>query len=95
MEKRYPDCTNEGCTCTECSLSNYGRDCHNNPISALAHYRAVAGLTQQQLADTTGISVSTLRQYEQGTRNISGVALKNAVLIADALGLDDLRDLLK
>ena len=25
-------CVNQDCLCRDCSLSNYGRDCQNNPI---------------------------------------------------------------
>lgn len=30
---RYDDCQRQDGNCTLCSLVNYGRDCHNNPIS--------------------------------------------------------------
>lgn len=93
--KRYPDCQNEGCSdCAACSLSNYGRDCHNNPCNQLAYLRAKAGLTQAQLAQKTGKHVMYISKLERGDRQISGISLETAIAIADALGVDDLRELL-
>lgn len=56
----------------------------------LKELRKAAGMTQQQLADVTGIRLGTLRTYEQG---VSGaLSLSDAVLICNALGTtpDDL-----
>ena len=80
--------------CDACSMSNYGHDCQNNPTNQLAYLRAEAGLTQRQLADAANLPVTTISRLERGERSISGVSLKIAISIADALGVANLRDLL-
>lgn len=93
--KRYQDCQNEGCSdCAACSLSNYGRDCRNNPCNQLAYLRTKAGLTQAQLAQKTGKHVMYISKLERGDRHISGISLETAIALADALGVDDLRELM-
>ena len=51
----------------------------------LEQYRLKAGLSQTQLSKAAGVPLSTLTKYEQGQRNINGMALKTAVKIAAAL----------
>ena len=51
----------------------------------LKEYREKAGLTQRQLADRAGVSLSTLCKYEQGQKDVNGMALKTAVKIAATL----------
>lgn len=80
--------------CDSCSLSNYGRDCQNNPTNQIAYLRSLSGLTQKQLAAASNLPVTTISRLERGERSMSGVSLKIAVAIADALNLIDLRDLL-
>jgi transcriptional regulator with XRE-family HTH domain len=41
----------------------------------LIDMRKQSGKTQQQIADKIGVNVKTLRDYEQGVSNISGVKL--------------------
>ena len=54
--------------------------------SSLRTFRTKAGLTQAELADRAGISKRTLQEYEQGRKNVNGMALETAVKLADALG---------
>lgn len=91
---RYPDCQRDGRSCEGCSLSSYNRDCHNNPINQLAYLRTVAGLTQGQLAESSGIIQGNLSRLETGGRNIGSVSLRVATRIAAALGVhaEDLMD---
>ena len=35
MRKKYADCRRADGDCTICPLVNYGRDCHNRPITKL------------------------------------------------------------
>lgn len=44
------------------------------PVSAVAETRHKAGLSQHQFAKTLGISVNTLKSWEQGQRKPSGAA---------------------
>ena len=43
-------------------------------LSAVAETRHKAGLSQRQFAETIGISVNTLKSWEQGQRKPSGAA---------------------
>ena len=84
---RYPDCQRADGDCSACSLSNYGRDCRNNPVGRIAYYRTAAGLSQSQLAKSAGISVRVLQNYEQGARDIKKAAAEAVLRIAQALGI--------
>ncbi|SMB81045.1 putative transcriptional regulator [Pasteurella testudinis DSM 23072] len=46
----------------------------NIAVSPIVHTRNRAGLTQQKFAEKLGISVNTLRSWEQGQRKPSGAA---------------------
>lgn len=92
--KRYIDCNVDGVTCDECSLSSYGRDCHNKPANPLAYLRTKKGMTVQQLADAIGMSRGNICDIEKGRRQIGNLTLNTAIKLADALEIDDLRRLL-
>lgn len=83
---RYADCQREDGDCYACSLSSYGRDCHNNPANILAFYRCAAGLSQSQLAEKSGVSVRVLQNYEQGTRDLKKAAAETVLRLAQAVG---------
>lgn len=90
--KRYPDCQFEhGGDCAACSCSSYGKDCHGAPTNQLAYMRTREGMTQQQLSQKTGLTITYLSKLETGDRTINNVRLSSAVKIADALGITDLR----
>ncbi len=55
-------------------------------MTNIKRLREAAGLSQSQLADRAGISKRTLQEYEQGRKNVNGMALETAVKLADALG---------
>lgn len=86
--KRYDTCIREDGDCAVCSMSSYGRDCHNNPANRLAYLRTLAGLTQQQLANKSKIHIGQVQKIEYGQRDIGGVSLRIGLAIADALGVD-------
>lgn len=67
---------------------------HMTPGQRLAELRRDAGLTQAALAKMSGISTIYISQIETGVKDIGGIALRRAVRMADALGLQDLRVLL-
>jgi putative transcriptional regulator len=46
-----------------------------DPVKDIAALRRFAGLTQQEFAEALGISVHTLRNWEQGRRSPEGPAL--------------------
>ena len=59
----------------------------------LQKHRLAAGLSQSQLARTTGIPVGTIRDYEQ-TGSIGGARVVTVKTLADALGVT-IEDLLE
>lgn len=52
--------------------------------------RKALGMTQAQVAKEIGITEEAYQRYEYGTREPK---VRTAILIADALGVEDLRDL--
>lgn len=93
--KRYPSCQFEtGGDCAACSLSSRTLDCMGNPCNQLAYLRNRAGMTQAQLAEACEKHVMYVSKLECGKRDLAGISLSNAIAIADALGLEDVRELL-
>lgn len=88
MRRKYGDCQREDGDCTVCSLVNYGRDCHNRPITKLEWARRGAGLGQQQLADAAGVNIRLIQKVEGGEAEAGNLTAKNLLAIADALGVD-------
>lgn len=88
MRKKYPDCQMEGSVCPICSLVNYGRDCHNKKITSLEWYRYWADMTQQKLADASGINIRTIQKIESGEIDINNMSAKNFMALAEALNVD-------
>ena len=84
---RYPDCQRADGDCTVCSLSSYGRDCHNAPINQLAYLRQQHGFTQQALANASGVNIRQIQRIESGEGKMENVTLKNSIALADALGV--------
>lgn len=93
MRKKYADCQREDGDCTLCSLVNYGRDCRNRPISKLEWSRRMAGMTQAQLAEKSGVYIRQIQRVELGEAEAGNLTAKNLISIADALGVDA-RDLI-
>lgn len=54
----------------------------------LRYARIAAGLTQQQLADISGVNVRQIRRVEIGEAEAGNLTAKNMLAIADALGVD-------
>lgn len=93
MRKKYADCQRADGNCTACSLVNYGRDCHNRPITKMEWSRRMAGMTQAQLAEASGVNIRQIQRVELGEAEAGNLTAKNLIAIADALGVDA-RDLL-
>ena len=51
----------------------------------LKDYRLQAGLSQTDLSKASGVPLTAITKYEQGKRDVNGMALKTAVKIAAAL----------
>ena len=88
MRKKYADCQRADGNCTACSLVNYGRDCHNRPITKLEWSRRMAGLTQAQLAEKSGVNIRQIQRVELGEAEAGNLTAKNLIAIADALDVD-------
>lgn len=55
----------------------------NDGLKALRDGR---GLSQQKLAEMTGLSVRVLQNYEQGVRDLNGAKLVTLLKLCNALG---------
>lgn len=93
MRRKYGDCQRQDGDCTVCSLVNYGRDCHNRPISKLEWARLSARMSQQELAAESGVNVRQIQRVELGESESGNLTARNLLALADALGVE-LRDLL-
>lgn len=93
MRRKYADCQRADGDCTACSLVNYGRDCHNRPITKLEWSRRMAGMTQSGLAEASGVNLRQIQKIEAGDILAENVTAKNLIAISDALGVD-VRDLI-
>lgn len=56
--------------------------------------RQATGLTQKQLAEKSGVSLSTIQKYERGAKDINNAGLNVVMALCKALGCSvaDLRD---
>lgn len=88
MRRKYNDCQREDGDCTVCSLVNYGRDCHNRPITKLEWARRMAELTQAELAQKSGVNIRQIQRVELGEAEAGNLTARNLLSIADALGVD-------
>ena len=88
MRKKYADCQREDGDCTLCSLVNYGRDCRNRPITKLEWSRRMAGMTQAELAEASGVNIRQIQRVELGEAEAGNLTAKNLIAIADALHVD-------
>lgn len=88
MRRKYNGCQREDGDCTACSLVNYGRDCHNRPITKLEWSRRMADMTQSELAKKSGVNIRQIQRVELGEAEAGNLTAKNLLAIADALGVD-------
>lgn len=93
MRRKYSDCQRADGDCTVCSLVSYGRDCRNRPITKLEWARRMAGMTQAELAEKSGVNIRQIQRVEIGEAEPGNLTAQNLLAIADALGVD-IRELL-
>lgn len=55
--------------------------------------RMAAGLTQQQLADASGVNIRQIQRVELGASEAGNMSARNLLAIADVLNMDS-RDLI-
>ncbi len=58
----------------------------------IKQWRGIRGLTQEELAEKSGVTSRTIHTYENDTESLGNAKYKNIQNIADALGvkLDDI-----
>lgn len=88
MRRKYSDCQRKDGDCTNCSLVNYGRDCHNRPITKLEWARLAAHMTQLQLSEASGVSGRQIQRIELGTSDAGNLTARNLLALAKALDVD-------
>lgn len=88
MRRKYGDCQRKDGNCTLCSLVNYGRDCHNRPISKLEWARLSSGLSPKELSEASGVYIRQIQKVELCEAQAGNMTAKNLLAIADALGVD-------
>lgn len=54
----------------------------------LKDIRKARGMTQEQLADLSGVSLAMIRKYEQGIRDINKASYETLVNLSTALSCD-------
>lgn len=57
--------------------------------------RMSLNMTQKEFIEKTGKTGPWIRKVESGAIDLKNITLENAIKIADALGIDDLRDLIR
>ena len=57
--------------------------------------RTAAGMTQRELAEKAGVNIRQIQKYEVDQPEIGNVSLRITIALADALGIDDLREFIK
>ena len=64
-------------------------------MTKIQSMRKSKGFTQRQLAEITGVSIKTLREYEVGTRDINKAAVLTVFRLSIALNcrMEDLLEL--
>ena len=50
--------------------------------------RKAARMTQQKLADESGVNIRQIQRVESGASQAGNLTVKNLIAIADALGVD-------
>lgn len=88
MRRKYNDCQREDGDCTVCSLVNYGRDCHNRPITKLEWSRRMADMTQTELAQKSGVNIRQIQRVELGESDAGNLTARNLIAIADVLSVN-------
>lgn len=66
----------------------------DHTTSQLAKLRAQVGISQGGLSKLAGVHVMKISKIERGVTKMENLTLKNAIALADALGIVDLRELL-
>ncbi|MGF7018783.1 hypothetical protein M2145_002558 [Lachnospiraceae bacterium PF1-21] len=102
MKRRYEDCIRADGLCGICYKCVRDMedphpkdivDCKGKPISPILFRRSCVDMTQQMVADASGINIRQIRRFEDGTSDIGNMTLKNAIALADVLACEYVQDL--
>ena len=80
--------------CTSVTVLKRRSDRMKGNLSHVQNLRKAIGITQQELADKTGINIRQIQKYEYGEYDTGKMMLRNAIALADALGCD-VRELIR
>lgn len=69
-------------------LDTYQETLNTIKFERFKECRLAAGLTQQQLADRSGVNIRQIQRVEFGTSDAGNLTARNLLAIADALGVD-------
>ena len=67
----------------EFALNQISGEGYQNPLKQTRNY---AGMTQQELADSSGVPLRVIRSYEQGQRSLNNASADNVRRICQSLG---------
>ena len=71
------------------TMENYKKDyTKTNKKSKLKELRKAAGLTQAELSEKTGLSLSLIKKYEQETKNIHNAQYATIIKLCGFLDCD-------
>lgn len=54
-------------------------------MNKLLYQRKLAGMTQQAVANASGMNIRQIQKFESGERNLDNITLRNALALAKAL----------
>lgn len=86
--KRHSDCIRPDGLCGACSVASHGKDCHGNSINKLLYQRSLAGLTQRELSEVSGVNIRQIQRYENDTSDLGNMTLRNAIALSNALNCE-------
>lgn len=70
------------------------KNTESNSTARISYLRSRARISQGTLSKESGVNVMTISKLERGVAKMENLTLKNAIALADALGVQDLRELL-
>lgn len=74
--------------CADCTTVTISKEKAPEKHIPLRDARIAAGLTQNELADLSGVNARQIRRVEIGEAEAGNLTAKNLLAIADALGVD-------
>lgn len=73
--------------CPHCGAGTEGHTVMNTAKRILKERRTTAGIAQAQLAEKAGMNIRQIQKIEKGEIQLENITLKNAIGLANALGI--------